>query len=145
MADDDWNDDTVYEEYDYDDSSDTVYSMDEAAAIYAGALPAFTVPGDLVLDYIDVSDSYLDASYSSDDGERSMDLSFYDYGESQGDFYVLEDGALKDADAIVILEALDDEGAIFSADVGTTTGTCSFYFYGFAQEEVMAVLASLQF
>ena len=142
------DDDTVYEEYggdEYDDDTATVYSMEEAEPIYAGALPAFTLPDDLALDSIDVSESYLDASYCSDDGERSMDLSFFDYGESQGEYYVLEDGALKDADVIVSIEAMDEEGTMFSADVGRANGLYSFYFYGFAQEEVEAVLASLQF
>ena len=74
-----------------------------------------------------------------------MDLSFFDYGESQGEYYVLEDGALKDADVIVSIEAMDEEGTMFSADVARANGLYSFYFYGFAQEEVEAVLASLQF
>ena len=141
----DYDDDYDYHDYDYDDDIVTVYSMDEAEPIYGSALPSFTVPDDLALDSIDVSESYLDASYCSDDGERSMDLSFYDYGESQGEYYVLEDGALKDADVIVSIEAMDEEGTMFSADVGRANGLYSFYFYGFAQEEVEAVLASLQF
>ena len=119
--------------------------MDEAAQIYAGALPAFTVPGDLELDYIDVSDSYLDASFGSADGERYLDLNCFDYGYSNGEFFVLEDGALVPAGAVVNISALDEENTAFSADVGVPTGMCSFYFYGFAREEVEAFLASLQF
>ena len=137
---------TVSEEYGYgDDDTVTVYSMDEAAQIYAGALPAFTVPGDLELDYIDVSDSYLDASFGSADGERYLDLNCFDYGYSHGEFFVLEDGALVPANAVVNIDALDEENTAFSADVGVPTGMCSFYFYGFAREEVEAFLASLQF
>ena len=139
-------DDTVYEEDDYeDDDTATVYSMDEAAEIYAGVLPAFTVPDGLELDYIDVSDSYLDASFGSADGERYLDLSCFDYGYSHGEFFVLEDGALVPAGAVINIDALDEENTAFSADVGVPTGMCSFSFYGFAQEEVEAVLASLQF
>ena len=139
-------DDTVYEEDDYeDDDTATVYSMDEAAEIYAGVLPAFTVPDGLELDYIDVSDSYLDASFGSADGERYLDLSCFDYGYSHGEFFVLEDGALVPAGAVINIDALDEENTAFSADVGVPTGMCSFYFYGFAREEVEAFLASLQF
>ena len=139
-------DDTVYEEDDYeDDDTATVYSMDEAAEIYAGVLPAFTVPDGLELDYIDVSDSYLDASFGSADGERYLDLSCFDYGYSHGEFFVLEDGTLVPAGAVVNIDALDEENTAFSADVGVPTGMCSFYFYGFAREEVEAFLASLQF
>lgn len=140
------DDGIVYEEDDYEgDDTATVYSMDEAAQIYAGALPAFTVPEDLELDYIDVSDSYLDASFGSADGERSIDLSCFDYGYSHGEFYVLEDGALVPAGAVVNISALDEENTVFSADVGVPTGMCSFYFYGFAREEVEAFLTTLQF
>ena len=142
---DGWDNDMYAEdEYDYDDSV-TVYSMDEAAAIYAGALPAFTLPEDLELDSIDVSDSNLDASFGSADGERYLDLNCFDYGYSNGEFFVLEDGALVPAGAVVNISALDEENTAFSADVGVPTGMCSFYFYGFAREEVEAFLASLQF
>ena len=140
------DDGTVSEEIDYeDDDTATVYSMDEAAEIYAGVLPAFTLPEGLELDYIDVSESYLDASFGSDDGERCLDLSCFDYGYSHGEFFVLEDGALVPAGAVVNIDALDEENTAFSADVGVPTGMCSFYFYGFAREEVEAFLASLQF
>lgn len=138
-------DDESEEIYLGDDDTVTVYSMDEAAQIYAGVLPAFTVPEDLELDYIDVSDSYLDASFGSADGERSIDLSCFDYGYSHGEFYVLEDGALVPAGAVVNISALDEENTAFSADVGVPTGMCSFYFYGFAREEVEAFLTTLQF
>lgn len=139
-------DDTVYEDDDYeDDDSATVYSMDEAAEIYAGVLPAFTVPDGLELDYIDVSESYLDASFGSDNGERYLDLSCFDYGYSHGEFFVLEDGALVPAGAVVNIDALDEENTAFSADVGVPTGMCSFSFYGFAREEVEAFLTTLQF
>ena len=75
------DDGTVSEEIDYeDDDTATVYSMDEAAEIYAGVLPAFTVPEGLELDEIYVSEAYLDAYYSSPDGERYLDLSCFDYG-----------------------------------------------------------------
>ena len=140
------DDGTVSEEIDYeDDDTVTVYSMDEAAEIYAGVLPAFTVPEGLELDEIYVSEAYLDAYYSSPDGERYLDLSCFDYGYSHGEFFVLEDGALVPAGAVVNIDALDEENTAFSADVGVPTGMCSFSFYGFAQEEVEAVLASLQF
>ena len=139
-------DDTVYEEYDeYDDGSATVYSMEDAEPIYGGTLPTFTLPEDLALDEVYASESYLDAYYSSDDGERSIDLTCYGYGQPQGEFYFLEDGALLGTDAVVCIEALDEEGTIFNADVATAGGTYSFSFYGFAREEVQAVLATLQF
>lgn len=138
-------DDESEEIYLGDDDTVTVYSMDEAAAIYAGALPAFTLPEDLELDSIDVSDSNLDASFGSADGERYLDLNCFDYGYSNGEFFVLEDGALVPAGAVVNISALDEENTAFSADVGVPTGMCSFYFYGFAREEVEAFLASLQF
>lgn len=127
------------------DDTVTVYSMDEAAAIYAGALPAFTVPEGLELDEIYVSEAYLDAYYSSPDGERYLDLSCFDYGYSHGEFFVLEDGALVPAGAVVNIDALDEESTAFSADVGVPTGMCSFSFYGFAREEVEAFLTTLQF
>ena len=140
------DDGTVSEEIDYeDDDTATVYSMDEAAEIYAGVLPAFTLPEGLELDEIYVSEAYLDAYYSSPDGERYLDLSCFDYGYSHGEFFVLEDGALVPAGAVVNIDALDEENTAFSADVGVPTGMCSFYFYGFAREEVEAFLASLQF
>lgn len=140
------DDGTVSEEIDYeDDDTATVYSMDEAAEIYAGVLPAFTLPEGLELDYIDVSESYLDASFGSDDGERCLDLSCFDYGYSHGEFFVLEDGALVPAGAVVNIDALDEENTAFSADVGVPTGMCSFSFYGFAREEVEAFLTTLQF
>ena len=140
------DDGTVSEEIDYeDDDTVTVYSMDEAAQIYAGALPAFTVPEDLELDEIYVSEAYLDAYYSSPDGERYLDLSCFDYGYSHGEFFVLEDGALVPAGAVVNIDALDEENTAFSADVGVPTGMCSFSFYGFAREEVETFLTTLQF
>ena len=140
------DDGTVSEEIDYeDDDTATVYSMDEAAEIYAGVLPAFTLPEGLELDEIYVSEAYLDAYYSSPDGERYLDLSCFDYGYSHGEFFVLEDGALVPAGAVVNIDALDEENTAFSADVGVPTGMCSFSFYGFAREEVETFLASLQF
>ena len=140
------DDGTVSEEIDYeDDDTATVYSMDEAAEIYAGVLPAFTLPEGLELDEIYVSEAYLDAYYSSPDGERYLDLSCFDYGYSHGEFFVLEDGALVPANAVVNIDALDEENTAFSADVGVPTGMCSFSFYGFAREEVETFLASLQF
>ena len=140
------DDGTVSEEIDYeDDETATVYSMDEAAEIYAGVLPAFTLPEGLELDEIYVSEAYLDAYYSSPDGERYLDLSCFDYGYSHGEFFVLEDGALVPAGAVVNIDALDEENTAFSADVGVPTGMCSFSFYGFAREEVETFLASLQF
>ena len=140
------DDGTVSEEIDYeDDDTVTVYSMDEAAEIYAGVLPAFTVPEGLELDEIYVSEAYLDAYYSSPDGERYLDLSCFDYGYSHGEFFVLEDGALVPAGAVVNIDALDEENTAFSADVGVPTGMCSFSFYGFAREEVEAFLTTLQF
>ena len=140
------DDGTVSEEIDYeDDDTATVYSMDEAAEIYAGVLPAFTVPEGLELDEIYVSEAYLDAYYSSPDGERYLDLSCFDYGYSHGEFFVLEDGALVPAGAVVNIDALDEENTAFSADVGVPTGMCSFSFYGFAREEVEAFLTTLQF
>lgn len=144
--DDDEDDDEYDDEYDYEyEDYATVYSMDEAAEIYAGALPAFTVPEDLELDSIDVSESSLDASFGSDDGERSMDLSFYDSGDPQGEYYGLEDGVLIDVGAVVRLEVLDAEGTMFNADVVAANGTYSFSFYGFARREVEYFLASLRF
>ena len=140
------DDGTVSEEIDYeDDDTVTVYSMDEAAEIYAGVLPAFTVPEGLELDEIYVSEAYLDAYYSSPDGERYLDLSCFDYGYSHGEFFVLEDGALVPAGAVVNIDALDEENTAFSADVGVPTGMCSFSFYGFAREEVETFLTTLQF
>ena len=140
------DDGTVSEEIDYeDDDTATVYSMDEAAEIYAGVLPAFTLPEGLELDEIYVSEAYLDAYYSSPDGERYLDLSCFDYGYSHGEFFVLEDGALVPAGAVVNIDALDEENTAFSADVGVPTGMCSFSFYGFAREEVEAFLTTLQF
>ena len=140
------DDGTVSEEIDYeDDDTATVYSMDEAAEIYAGVLPAFTLPEGLELDEIYVSEAYLDAYYSSPDGERYLDLSCFDYGYSHGEFFVLEDGALVPAGAVVNIDALDEENTAFSADVGVPTGMCSFSFYGFAREEVETFLASLHF
>ena len=140
------DDGTVSEEIDYeDDDTVTVYSMDEAAEIYAGVLPAFTVPEGLELDEIYVSEAYLDAYYSSPDGERYLDLSCFDYGYSHGEFFVLEDGALVPACAVVNIDALDEENTAFSADVGVPTGMCSFSFYGFAREEVETFLTTLQF
>ena len=139
---------TVYEAYggdEYDDDTATVYSMDEAAQIYEGTLPAFTVPEGLELDEIYVSEAYLDAYYSSPDGERYLDLSCFDYGYSHGEFFVLEDGALVPAGAVVNIDALDEENTAFSADVGVPTVMCSFSFYGFAREEVEAFLTTLQF
>ena len=140
------DDGTVSEEIDYeDDDTVTVYSMDEAAEIYAGVLPAFTVPEGLELDEIYVSEAYLDAYYSSPDGERYLDLSCFDYGYSHGEFFVLEVGALVPAGAVVNIDALDEENTAFSADVGVPTGMCSFSFYGFAREEVETFLTTLQF
>ena len=140
------DDGTVSEEIDYeDDDTATVYSMDEAAEIYAGVLPAFTLPEGLELDEIYVSEAYLDAYYSSPDGERYLDLSCFDYGYSHGEFFVLEDGALVPAGAVVNIDALDEENTAFSADVGVPTGMCSFSFYGFAREEVETFLTTLQF
>ncbi|MDO5322462.1 MAG: hypothetical protein Q4G06_00455 [Clostridia bacterium] len=138
-------DDESEEIYLGDDDTVTVYSMDEAAAIYAGALPAFTVPEGLELDEIYVSEAYLDAYYSSADGERYLDLSCFDYGYSHGEFYVLEDGALVPAGAVINIDVLDEENTSFSADVGVPTGMCSFSFYGFAREEVESFLTTLQF
>ena len=138
-------DDESEEIYLGDDDTVTVYSMDEAAQIYAGALPAFTVPEDLELDEIYVSEAYLDAYYSSPDGERYLDLNCFDYGYSHGEFFVLEDGALVPAGAVINIDVLDEENTSFSADVGVPTGMCSFSFYGFAREEVESFLTTLQF
>ncbi|MGN0184491.1 MAG: hypothetical protein ACI4AL_05175 [Aristaeellaceae bacterium] len=141
-------DDTVYEEDDYeDDDSATVYSMDEAAEIYAGVLPAFTVPDGLELDYIDVSEAYLDAYFRSDDGERRIDLNCFNdyYYSASKKFYAYQDGKLVPADASVQLLVEESQDAVFSANVYLPDSTSFFCFDGFSQEEVEAFLTTLQF
>ena len=126
----------------------TVYSMDEAAQIYEGTLPAFTVPEGLELDSIDVSEGYLDAYFRSDDGARRIDLNCFDnsyYYFEIKQFYAYQDGKLVPADASVQLLVEESQDAVFNASVYFPNGTYFFYFDGFTQEEVEAVLASLQY
>lgn len=143
------DDGTVYEEYggdEYDDDTATVYSMDEAAQIYEGTLPAFTVPEDLELDYVDVSEAYLDAYFRSDDGARRIDLNcFNDYYFASKKYYAYQDGKLVPADASVQLLVEESQDAVFSANVYFPDSTCFFCFDGFSQEEVEAFLTTLQF
>ena len=143
------DDGTVYEEYggdEYDDDTATVYSMDEAAQISEGTLPAFTVPEDLELDYVDVSEAYLDAYFRSDDGARRIDLNcFNDYYFASKKYYAYQDGKLVPADASVQLLVEESQDAVFSANVYFPDSTCFFCFDGFSQEEVEAFLTTLQF
>lgn len=143
------DDGTVYEEYggdEYDDDTATVYSMDEAAQIYEGTLPAFTVPEDLELDYVDVSEAYLDAYFRSDDGARRIDLNcFNDYYFASKKYCAYQDGKLVPADASVQLLVEESQDAVFSANVYFPDSTCFFCFDGFSQEEVEAFLTTLQF
>ena len=143
---DGWDNDMYAEdEYDYDDFV-TVYSMDEAAAIYAGALPAFTLPDGLTVDEIYVSESTLDAYFRSDDGARRIDLNcFNDYYFASKKYYAYQDGKLVPADASVQLLVEESQDAVFSANVYFPDSTCFFCFDGFSQEEVEAFLTTLQF
>lgn len=142
------DDGTVSEEIDYeDDDTATVYSMDEAAEIYAGVLPAFTLPEGLELDEIYVSEAYLDAYFRSDDGARRIDLNCFNdyYYSASKKFYAYQDGTLVPADASVQLLVEESQDAVFSANVYFPDSTCFFCFDGFSQEEVEAFLTSLQF
>ena len=134
-------------EYEEDEYSVTVYSMDEAAAIYAGALPAFTLPDGLTVDEIYVSESTLDAYFRSDDGARRIDLNCFNdyYYSASKKFYAYQDGTLVPADASVQLLVEESQDAVFSANVYFPDSTCFFCFDGFSQEEVEAFLTTLQF
>ena len=123
----------------------TVDSLEEAAEIYAGALPAFTLPEDLALDTIEVNESCLYAYYSSADGDRNIDLNCFDSYYTGGEFYAFQNGQLIPTDASVQINIQDVENTVFNASVYFPNGTYFFYFDGFAQEEVEAVLASLQY
>ena len=144
-------------EFSFDNDLDMVYvtSFEEAAAYYAGEIPAFTAPEGFYLDEILVDDFGLTAYYTSidpaaeaeaEDEETealTFEFSMYDYGKEEGvSHYSMAGGVLSDATAAMV-SIYEEDDLPYCADVHTTKGDIYFFFDGLDRAQVEAVLAGL--
>ena len=135
------------EDYSYDESEYEVRAVDtleEAAAIYQGDIPAYTAPEGYELREVDVSSTYLSAIYMSENDYLNLTLYGYDRNSH---FFAMDDGALTAMDGYVAQLYGDDLESITSATVYPQDGSASinFYFGNYlTPDEVSVILAGLE-
>jgi len=125
---------------DYTEESSVVYSLEEAAAIFAGAVPAYTAPEGYELREAMVDEYSLYASYES--AEDSFELNTYAY-ESDAIYYSVKDGVFTPLDGQLVEFSVYD-GEVYSASVYKPEGTVTFYFSGLDQAAAEAIVAGLE-
>ena len=120
----------------------TVTTLEEAAAIYQGSIPAFTAPDGYTIREIWVSDTNLYVEYTCEDQpDFQLQADTYTVTES---YYTFKDGALQPVDGLLVSTDLYDDGTVFSIDVlAEDGGMLTFYFDDATLEEATAVLAGL--
>jgi len=131
--------DEEYNVEEYDDAS-VVSSMEEAAAIFDGAVPDYTAPEGYELTGVTVDEYSLYASYES--AEDSFELNTYAY-ESDAVYYSVKDGVFTPLDGQLV-EFSGYDGEVYSASVYKPEGTVNFYFSGLDQAAAEAILAGLK-
>lgn len=142
-------------EFSFDGDVDMIYvsSFEEAAVLYAGEIPGFTVPEGFYLTEILVDSFGLTAYYSNVDPAAeefddeieplTFEFSMYDYGKEEGvSHYTMQNGALTEAAASMVT-LYEDDGLIYSADVHTVKGDIYFSFEGLDRAQVETVLTAL--
>lgn len=117
-------------EYTYDESIEQVYSFEEAAAIYTGAIPDYTAPEGYELECINVSEYALEAVYAG--GEKRFTYSLMDFGMDLGmgsEVSYTDDGA----------------GNVYYAELFVDTSYVMFNFENaLPQAEAEAIVAGLK-
>ena len=144
-------------EFNFDADLDMVYvtSFEEAAALYAGEIPAFTTPEGFYLTEILVDEFGLTAYYStmdptaeeaeadSEEEPLSFEFSMYDYGKEEGvSHYSMVGGVLSEATSAMV-SIYEDEGMPYSVDIHTVKGDIYFCFDGLDRAQVEKVLSGL--
>lgn len=111
-----------------DDEVQTVSSLEEAAEVFEGTLPAYTPPEGFALTSIDADSNYVDIEYESEDS--GFEMSIYNYSSTTST-YALSDSKLFEIDRCVVLLRQYGDDYISSADVILPDGTTAYvYFYG---------------
>lgn len=136
-------DDYTYDgEYEYSERSQEelkiVGSVEEAAAIYDGEIPAYTAPEGYILDYVEVSPTYYDAYYINGEGKT---INLYGYGngadvEDDTTFLLQEDGSLTPVEQpLVNIYSYDGLVSTASATIG---GEVVYFYFDYDTDEATA-------
>lgn len=127
-----------YEEY--TEESSTVSSLEEAAAIFDGTVPAYTAPEGYSLKEVEVDEYSLYATYASEDDE--FELCTYAYASDAAYYSMKDDGALTAIEGLVVeIEMYGDE--VGSATVYGDGREVTFYFSGVDMATAEAVVKGL--
>lgn len=126
------------DDYAPDGDSALVYSLEEAAEIYAGAIPEFTMPEGFVIGEISVSPDMFELYAVKDEetffllslaSDVPVDASTATGGAAKNPLYYYDD---------------DENSAIYAADVTLSDGSmCYLYFGGMNNAEIEALALSL--
>lgn len=141
---DETDDDDYDDEYDYDDGMTQVETLEEAAAIYTGDMPAYTAPEGYSVESIDVDETTLYVQYTAED-MPDFQLAAYAYDAGM-EVYTYKDGAFTPLDGQVVQISPYDDGNVYSANVMNAQGNVIyFYFYDDAtMDQATAVLSGLE-
>ena len=143
-------DDALYDDYGYADYDDydyeaydaeiyepaemevpvmeTVYSMEAAAEIFAGEMPAFTAPEGYALEYVEVDAASFYADYANA-GDKHIGLMVIDFGMDLG----------RDGDEISYYE--DENGNVFAAELYSGNNYVLVQFDSATQEAAEEILS----
>lgn len=141
MAEDEHAYEEEYEEEEYVEADETVVaSLEEAAEIFDGTVPAYTAPEGYELTGVTVDEYSLYATYASADDEFEMCAYAYD---SDADYYSMkDDGTLEAIEGLVVeMSMYGDE--VGSASVYGNGSEVTFYFTGADMATAEAVVNGL--
>lgn len=130
----------VEDQEEIEDQSVTVYSLEEAAAIFNGSVPNYTPPEGYELNEVTVDEYSLYAYYASE--EHDFQLCLYDYESNAVHYSMKDDGVLEAIEGLVVEMDVYD-GEVGSARVCGDGREVSFYFSGVDMETAEAIVAGL--
>ncbi|MBP3411203.1 MAG: hypothetical protein J6M10_09445, partial [Clostridia bacterium] len=137
-----YEDETAEEthEEDVEDEASVVATLEEAAAIFDGTVPAYTAPEGYSLQEVTVDEYSLYATYASADDEFEMCV--YAYSSDDVYYNMTEDGTLTAIEGMVV------EMSMYGDNVGSATvrgngGEVTFYFSGVDMATAEAVMEGL--
>lgn len=137
-----YEDETAEETYeeDVEDEASVVATLEEAAAIFDGTVPAYTAPEGYSLQEVTVDEYSLYATYASADDEFEMCV--YAYSSDDVYYNMTEDGTLTAIEGMVV------EMSMYGDNVGSATvrgngGEVTFYFSGVDMATAEAVMEGL--
>lgn len=129
-----------YSEEEY--SMDYPENLDEAIAVYGYDVPQLSIPEDYELSYAYATNGYLSVDYVR--GEDYINVSMYPTYQDMNTLLLKADGSFVEPDGVVV-NLMEEEGAIYSAEVTTGTTGISIYSYSgeMSMEDLQGMLSSL--